>query len=495
MHTINAADAMKQHFLQWFSRPVTADFIVLGMSGSYETLSRRLEAMKTIKQLSRKQITAVASALALVAAVSIVPWRLVAQERPAVNPARPAATQDPRQPAALAQAAGQAVSGSAGGEATSEKGSKEQSAQEKLIVGTWRGNATTGELVMNKDGTYQQFLRMQNVGSSPQCVNEHGKWQIRDGMLTLLGESESLAMRGLPSVRAEQAGAMLHQLKIIRLDDDLLRLQGFFAAFGPPWGAAGPDPSTGPVIFFRRVDPKAAPPEFDASLPADLKQVAEAARLLPKDALKMAGWFPREADPQTGRALRWDLVARAVKARRGQIDFAELFGLTADEAKAYLDLLKLVGDYRSACTLAGDGQLAPHEMSAVKKLEAFYRDFSGLAPSLDAAIVNEAKGSGVSAITAENAEMLSLKDEFEAKTKLSLFLNELFNYLNYTVFDVPQPGGGAFGGYGAGMGDHAGGGLFGSPPAMGAAPAAVGVGPSDPAGVGPGPFRPARGDY
>jgi hypothetical protein len=294
--------------------------------------------MKTIRQFSRRQIAATACAMCLLAAIAIVPWRLVAQERPAAETARPAAAaQDPRQPkapAVPAQAAGQAAAASAGGQAANEKGAKEQSSQDKLIVGTWLGNATTGELVMNKDGTYQQFLRIQNLGTSPQCVNEHGKWQILDGMLTLTAEAESLAMRGLPTVDIGPAGAIQHKLRIIRLDDDLLRLQGFFVGVVPAFDAFGPDSSSSPVAFFRRVDPKAAPPEYDPSLPPELKQVAEAARLSPKDALKMAAWFPREADPQTGRAPQWDLVARIVKARRGQSDFAELFGLTADEAKA-----------------------------------------------------------------------------------------------------------------------------------------------------------------
>jgi hypothetical protein len=156
--------------------------------------------------------------------------------------------------------------------------------------------------------------------------------------------------------------------------------------------------------------------------------------------------------------------------------------------------LKLAGDYRSACTLAGDGQLAPQELSAVKKLETFYRDFGDLAASLDSALANSAKGSRLFAITAENAETLGLKDEFEAKTKLSLFLNELLNYLNYTVFDTPQPGG-VSGAFGAGGGDHTGGGLFGSPAAMGAAPAAVGVDASNHGEVGPGRFGSAGGDH
>ena len=227
--------------------------------------------MKTTRQFTSKQIAAAAISLALLAAISIVPWRLVAQERPVANPARPAAAQDPRQPAAPARAAAQAAPGSAASQTISERGPREQPSQEELIVGTWRGNSTTGELVVNRDGTYQQFLRIQNVGTSPQCVNEHGQWQIQDGMLTLTAEAESLAMRGLPTVDIGPAGAIQHQLRIVRLDDNLLRLQGFFVGFEPAFGAFGPDPSSSPVVFFRRVDPKAAPPEYDPSLPPELK--------------------------------------------------------------------------------------------------------------------------------------------------------------------------------------------------------------------------------
>ena len=48
-------------------------------------------------------------------------------------------------------------------------------------------------------------------------------------------------------------------------------------------------------------------------------------------------------------------------------------------------------------------------------------------------------------VTVENAEAMGVKDEFEAGTKLKLFLDELSGYLNYTVFDGSQtvPGVGA----------------------------------------------------
>src|SRR5204862_1495957 len=126
----------------------------------------------------------------------------------------------------------------------------------------------------------------------------------------------------------------------------------------------------------------------------------------------------------------------------GQSDFAELFNLTAEEAKSYLDLLKLTGSYSAACSLADDGQLAPQELSAINKLKAFRDDFAALGTALDSAMHGMPTktagggfgGGGGFGITAENAEAMGVKDEFEAGMKLKLFLDDLSSYLNYTVF-------------------------------------------------------------
>ena len=53
---------------------------VIGMASSYQTLSRRLEAMKRIRNFSRGQVIAAGLLLATLGLVAVVPWRLVAQE-------------------------------------------------------------------------------------------------------------------------------------------------------------------------------------------------------------------------------------------------------------------------------------------------------------------------------------------------------------------------------------------------------------------------------
>src|SRR5689334_22267278 len=61
-----------------------ADFVAVELSDTFQTLSRRLEAMKNHKPMSRRQVALAVCSLALLAAVAVLPWRLVAQEAPAV---------------------------------------------------------------------------------------------------------------------------------------------------------------------------------------------------------------------------------------------------------------------------------------------------------------------------------------------------------------------------------------------------------------------------
>jgi hypothetical protein len=410
----------------------------------------------------------------LLAAISIVPWRLVAQERSAADPARPtAAAQDPRQPTAPvspAQAAGQAAPGSAGGQVASENGTKEQMAQEKLIVGTWRGKATTGEtseLVLRSDGTYQKFdSTVQEVpghvrGQQPMeagYVRELGRWKLADDTLLLTPKAqggvdvfEKLLTAGATGGPAPPEPVAGH-FKIVRLDDALLRLQPlrpdvlFLAA--PPDARYVP---TDQAIFYHRVDPKDAPTDFDPKLPAQLRQVAALAGLAPKDASKIAPWFP-EKDSQSDKPLHWELVERLAKAREGKIDFAELFGLDANEAKAYVELWKLAHSYNGAWSLADDGQLSRHELSAITKIKAFSTDYQNLVESFGyaiqgmlykAALKQPGGASFLQETNAAKAANLGATDEFEAGTKLKLFLDELNSYLEFSVIGSPPPVAGA----------------------------------------------------
>jgi len=75
-------------------RDCRTNLAAAGVSGSYRTLSRRLHAMKSFGENSRGQLLVAALAVALLSIVGILPWRLVAQERPqGVDEAPPRANQ------------------------------------------------------------------------------------------------------------------------------------------------------------------------------------------------------------------------------------------------------------------------------------------------------------------------------------------------------------------------------------------------------------------
>ncbi len=55
-------------------RPVLhADFLVLGMSDSYQTLFRRIEAMKHVRKLTRKQIALAGCAFLILGGAALIP--------------------------------------------------------------------------------------------------------------------------------------------------------------------------------------------------------------------------------------------------------------------------------------------------------------------------------------------------------------------------------------------------------------------------------------
>lgn len=63
---------------QWHSTQQRS-LVTVGVAESFETLKRRLIAMKSLKPIPRRKLVAISVAMAIVASVGIVPWRLVAQ--------------------------------------------------------------------------------------------------------------------------------------------------------------------------------------------------------------------------------------------------------------------------------------------------------------------------------------------------------------------------------------------------------------------------------
>ena len=73
---------------RWPAEPGPA-LATAGVLGAYRTLERRILAMTRVKPLSRKKLLFAATLLAALGTVAVVPWRLVADEKPAdKNPSK-----------------------------------------------------------------------------------------------------------------------------------------------------------------------------------------------------------------------------------------------------------------------------------------------------------------------------------------------------------------------------------------------------------------------
>jgi len=117
----------------------------------------------------------------------------------------------------------------------------------------------------------------------------------------------------------------------------------------------------------------------------------------------------------------------------GQIDLAELFDLSKDEAAAYSDLYLMTnGNFKAIQQLADKGQLAPAELTSVKKLVAAKDEFER----------------GIGTMKVGTAKIVRAEPEFaapidkktlEALGKLSLALDQIWEFPNATVFAEPRP--------------------------------------------------------
>jgi hypothetical protein len=405
--------------------PFRADFVALEVSGGYKLISRRIEAMKNFHSFSRRRLLLAGSAIALLTVVAIVPWRLVAQEK------KPAARQ---------------------GMGNAAETSKESALPEKLIVGTWVPGASSGELTFRSDGTYQEFARFVQsfapqspVPTGQQFINEHGKWTLENNLLTLTADSQAPGLRGSPfrkrtqpapqtpgaSAAASEGGegaAVLalapppRPFKIVRLDDSFLRMTPIVS--NEP-GGVGADTGT---YFYRRDKEKSAPQQFDSSVPDELKQLAELAQLTPKDALSLLEWFKSHHL----RDMQLQLIDRIASARRGKLDFQELFDLTEVENKSLAELLDLVGGLDQIYGLADVGQLAPDEAGAATKLRQLKNDLSEIKGALE-------KSAG-------EQSAVNPPERLNALSKLKAYIDELAWYMDETVFNPSghYPGGGGY---------------------------------------------------
>src|SRR5690348_3838949 len=71
---------MLRQLLQILRPALRADFDAVELSDTFQSLSQRIEAMKHYRTWSRRHTALAGGMLALLAAITVVPWRVVAQE-------------------------------------------------------------------------------------------------------------------------------------------------------------------------------------------------------------------------------------------------------------------------------------------------------------------------------------------------------------------------------------------------------------------------------
>src|SRR5262245_60589322 len=301
-----------QRPIQFLVLHVRPGFLVLEVSGSYQTMARRLEAMKHIQSFSRGQVLLAGLAIALLGAIAVVPWRVVAQE---------------------ARGSGEAEKAAAANDATAAGQAKPGRLLEQLVVGMWRGGPSGNDvLVIGKDGKYGWLFRTDDqvgggmlgrgvfpAGQSfrgapvgygvmggaapmnhPRYSDNSGRWRVEGDTLILSYAPASAVLKGLtasglsvttgqmpdqwPADFVGSDTGMKARLKIVRLDDSLLRLLGMVT------NDQGDETATTPK-FFRRVDEKEAIPKFGADTPKEFERIAELAHLNAAERPSLVKWL------------------------------------------------------------------------------------------------------------------------------------------------------------------------------------------------------------
>jgi hypothetical protein len=290
--------------------------------------------------------------------------------------------------------------------------SKSEKTADQLIVGTWRGGASgTDLLVLENGGAYSWLFRAggpsnprggASVGGfgfgNPRYFHISGTWKLEGDNLVINYVPAMSVLRGFndhvqsgqgivvqmpdqwPTDFSPGPAGMTAKMNIVRLDDALLRLTSIVTDEQGGAVAAPMAPK-----FFRRVDPMAATPKFAADAPKELDDVAHLARLNADEAHRLSQWLDDvnlELKAAKQSPLHLDVVDRGHSAWAGKLDFKELFHLTAEEATAYRDLMKLAGGFNAICVLSDQGQLTPVETKALDKLKKFRLEVDHVAAAI-----------------------------------------------------------------------------------------------------------------
>jgi beta-lactamase regulating signal transducer with metallopeptidase domain len=462
--------------------------VAVGMSGSFKTLSRRIEAMKYIQALSRRQMLLAGFILATLGVIAMVPWRLVAQEAKsfsrdsqrsgavptgvavAQNSAPGGAAQNGAQPGAaanwssvpgatpFAESPGGVVadpfSGSPGepgavGMAPNPPNALSAEALAKIkaqLVGRWR-NSAGKEIEFLSDGGFEDLGAKVRIYNEPapqngqkQWITKHhrgrGQWTIGpDGALQIDYDEQNIwnTAFGLNHAPSPQNPSP-YIYEIVRLNGSFLRLRNNQSA---------------DTLFFHRVDEKAEEQPL-TDVPDELRPLLAAAQFTPDEAKQLLALFNSEQIDTA--ALK--TIGQVLQAYRHQIDLKQLYGMSPDEVSAFKELLTESGnklDAHDLFKLAAAGQLSPLEQNGIAKIKAVDAAFD--------AMVDRSKL--VSDIPMSNAiiELQFLRNRFDragglknghggminthnlsdsqrtVATKLLTIVEELDEWLQYAVFE------------------------------------------------------------
>ena len=123
------------------------------------------------------------------------------------------------------------------------------------------------------------------------------------------------------------------------------------------------------TVFYSRLHPERLNAQPLSELPQEARRFAQLAQLTPEEVqeLTKSHMLDSKENPNV-KSENLKSLDRAIAARYREIGFAELFGLSEEEASAYRDLMNLVdSDYDAAIRYADDaGTLSPAEKSHQK---------------------------------------------------------------------------------------------------------------------------------
>ncbi|HZZ28512.1 MAG TPA: hypothetical protein VFE46_10965 [Pirellulales bacterium] len=332
--------------------------------------------MKHIQAFTRRQIVLIGGGLAVLAAVALVPWRLVAQDAkpPAAGSGQGAVVGGQQEkPTTQADDASAAVP-------------TDKAAREKLLIGTWRGGDHGYKLTFRSDGTFTEFPKsLMMAASDPftpagapgmgapsmnanrtesHSLGGQGRWQINSaGERLVLTYEETQSSGG--GQRETEAGRPC-EFKITKLDPTFLRLTMLYRA-----------PNSiglveGGTTFYRRLPEVTGLDPLKGKLLDDVLRVAEVAQMDSEEALAFSAWIKEQKiEPQ-----QLQIIEKTTAAKNSKISLQALFGWSDAENKAYDELKKVSGGFAAAGNLAEQNLLSADEKNAIRKMRSFAEDFA-----------------------------------------------------------------------------------------------------------------------